>query len=237
MPGLIRRVQGGLFPDVAMRQAFAAAEAGKLQDVFPVLAKAAQKGQARAQYWVGKAYLEGRGVPRSRASATQWLTRAGEAGDKDAQAVLAALYLTGASKASGATAQQGVASVFADDGATEPDFERALHWAKPAADAGSADAQALLGYLLTSGPAPMQDHAAALEWYRKSAAAGCGQGSLGLALALLRDAKDDTDRGIAAAEMAKAAEAGRAARHLRAGNDAGDGHRRRGGYAGRGPPI
>ena len=69
----------------------------------------------------------------------QWLLRASEAGEADAQAVLAALYLTGASKPDGtATAT----SVFADAGATAPDPVQAYRWAKPAAEAGSAEAQA-----------------------------------------------------------------------------------------------
>ena len=226
MRRLLARLRGLLTPGAVLREAFAAAEAGRLQDVFPVISAAAQKGDRRAQYWVGKGYLEGRGVPHSRVTATQWLTRAAEGGQREAQSVLAALYLTGASKAEG---RLGGASVFADDGATEPDFGQAARWARPAAEGGSADAQALLAYLMTSGPEEMRDLPAAMDWYRKSAEAGCAQGSLGLALAILRDAKDDADRAKAAAEMAKAAALGSAAGRIPVGHH----DRGRGGRAAR----
>ena len=200
MTSIWGRLQGALFPAAALRRALIAAEAGRLNEVFPVLARHASKSNAKAQYWVGKAYLEGRGVPQSRATAMSWLQRAAEAGQRDAQSVLAALYLTGASPVAGA-------SVFADEGKTEPNFEQAMRWARPAAEAGAADAQALLAYLLTSGPESMRDLPQADAWYAKSAAAGCAQGSMGLALSILRDAKDDDDRARAAKEMAKAADA------------------------------
>ncbi len=198
-----RTIGALLFPKANLTRALASAEAGQLHTVFPVLANAAKAGDRRAQYWVGKAYLEGRGVPHSRSSALLWLLRAGEAGDLDAQSVLAALYLTGAARPGEGPAP----SVFADGSAAEPDYEQAQRWARPAAEAGQAEAQALLGYLLTSGPETMQNQVEADTWYRRSAESGCGQGWLGLALSILRDAKDDAARAEGAAAMAKAAAA------------------------------
>ena len=234
MAGLIEGLRAKLFPGAELRRAFEAAEAGNLHDVFATLAKAARKGDARAEYWVGKAYLEGRGVPQSRTTATQWLHRAADAGQVDAQAVLAALYLTGASKAEGST---GGAAMFADVGVSEPDFDQAARWARSAAEAGSGDAQALLAYLMTSGPDAIRDLPAALEWYRKSAANGCAQGMLGLSLALLRDATNDDERAAAAAEMVKAAALDLAAWHLSPRHDDRSGSRRAAGLHSRGPAL
>src|SRR5262249_26174120 len=103
--------------------------------------------------------------------------------------------------------QRPAAALFAEDDAPRPDFERALSWARQAAELGSADGQALLAYILSSGPEETRDPPEAERLYRKSAEAGCPQGYLGYGLALLR--LEDTARYPEAAEwMRKAAESG-----------------------------
>ena len=81
-----------------------------------------------------------------------------------------------------------------------------MRWAKPAAEAGSPEAQALFAYILTSGPDELRDLDAADDWYRKSAAANCPQGHLGLGLALLRTATDNTAQAAAAEQLKLAAD-------------------------------
>ena len=54
-----------------------------------------------------------------------------------------------------------------------------------AAAAGSAEARAILGYILTSGPDDQRDVPPAARYYRAAAESGFARGQLGLALALL----------------------------------------------------
>ena len=182
--GLLARVS----PSARLRDAIERAKGGALADVFPILARAAERGSAEAQYWVGRAYADGKGVPPSRSTAALWLERAAEAGSVDAQSVLAGLYLTGAGRADGITPGS---PLFSDVDRGEPDFQRALHWARKAAESGDAEAQAVVGYILTSGPDHLRDLPAAEEWYRKSSVAGCPRGALGYGLALMRSAGDE----------------------------------------------
>ena len=204
MTGLFERVRSAVSPKARLQRAYRQMQGDERRLGFPVVAKAAQRGDVEAQYRVGRAYLDGNGVPPSRAMAAQWLERAAQSGKIEAQATLAALYLTGAG--AGHANTQG-AGLFAEAFPGEPDFTQAVRWATPAAEAGSAEAQALLAYVMTSGPEALRDLPAADEWYRRSAAAGCAQGSLGHGLALLRHAATDEDRQAGAVEIAKAAEA------------------------------
>src|SRR5690348_779810 len=119
MAGLFKRFSGGLTPGARLQNALERARAGAVAEVFAVLAEAAQRGDTEAQFWVGKAYLDGAGVPSSRATAAKWLERAASAAHVEAQATLARVYLTGAAK-DGAEAP----GLFADNQAIEPDFEQ-----------------------------------------------------------------------------------------------------------------
>src|SRR5579875_1588351 len=79
----------------AVRRGVAMVESGKEAEGFAVLARAADRGNAEAQYRVGRCYLEGKGVPPSRTDAALWLERAAEGGHVDAQQLLAAVLLHG----------------------------------------------------------------------------------------------------------------------------------------------
>ncbi len=203
--GLFDRLAAVASSAAAARRGVELVEKGDRAAGFHLLAKAAARGNRDAMFQVGKSYLEGRGVPQSRGDAATWLERAGEAGHIEAQALLAALLLHGTAGADAAPD----AALFASRspiGASGPNYAAASVWAKRAAEAGSGDAQALMGYVLTTGPEEMRDLAAAEQWYRRSAAAGCPQGSLGLALALLRTEQPEQQK-QAAVEMAHAAQA------------------------------
>ena len=152
------------------------------QAAFRLLIKAAKAGVPAAWYQVGRAYLLGHGVPSSLSAALHWLARAAEADEVEAQTLLASLALQGTCD----TAQTGLfeaASTIVDQ---QPNYHVALHWAEQAAAHGSAEAQAILGYVLTSGPVELRDCERGEQYYRYSAEAGCAQGQLGWALVLLR---------------------------------------------------
>ena len=109
---------------------------------FALLAKHAKAGHVEAQYRVGRCYLDATGVPPSAAEATVWLNRAAEAGHVEAQARLAALFMQGL--APGGVNDSRSSSLFQMN-ATGPDFNKALIWARKAAEAGQADGQSAAG--------------------------------------------------------------------------------------------
>ena len=165
---------GLVSPTAALRRAKRMRELGQGAEAFPLVARAARAGFADAEFWVAQSYLEGSGVPASRPEGVRWLKRAATHGSVDAQALLSSLYLQGlASEVSAeATNSAQSAQLFASDASTAPDFEAAATWARRAAGAGSAQGQALLGYILTSGPESMRNLDEAHRCYESSAAAG-----------------------------------------------------------------
>ncbi|MBZ9800033.1 SEL1-like repeat protein [Mesorhizobium sp. ES1-4] len=204
---ILDRLTGFVSPAVALRRAIQLSDSGRLAEAFPLMATAARAGIADAEYRVARCYLEGSCVPPSRMEGTHWLRRAADHGNRDAQALLAALYVSGLATAE--TEGNGSVSerLFEQDSPGKPDFAAALRFAAKAADAGSATGQAILGYILTSGPEAMRDADAAHGWYERSAAAGCAEGCLGFALSLARRG-GKSERPRIAEEVRRAADAG-----------------------------
>jgi TPR repeat protein len=52
----------------------------------------AERGDARAQFWLGAAYESGRGVSQNFADALRWLTKSANQGNADAQNALGQMY-------------------------------------------------------------------------------------------------------------------------------------------------
>jgi hypothetical protein len=164
---LLDRLLVPLSPAAALRRAVRLTEQGNIKQAFPLLTRAALAGIAEAEYRVGRCYLEGAGVPPSRTEGARWLERAANQGYVEAQAQLATLAIHGLT----ASADNGPGTrLFAPTEATEPDFETSLRWARKAAAGGSADGEAVLGYILTSGPEAMRDPDEAHRCYERSAA-------------------------------------------------------------------
>ena len=204
---MMDRLAGRIHPALALRRAIQLAEKGKLSEAFPLMARAARAGIPEAEYRVARCYLEGSGVPQSRLEGTRWLRRAADHGNADAQALLAGLYATGLAEQEDHVGDSNSESLFERQSSRQPDFETALEFARKAAEAGSADGQAILGYILSKGPKAMRDLDAAHGWYEKSAAAGCPEGRLGLALSFVRRRQPE-QRARIAKELRCAADAG-----------------------------
>jgi hypothetical protein len=204
---ILDRLTGFASPAAALRRATQLSDSGKPAEAFPLMAVAARAGIVDAEYRVARCYLEGSGVPPSRMEGARWLLRAANHGSADAQALLAALYVTGLvtpeADGKGTLSEQ----LFKRDSSGKPDFTAAFDLATKAAEAGSATGQAILGYILTSGPKAMRNLDAAHHWYEKSASAGCAEGCLGLALSLARRGRRE-DRVRIADEVRRAANAG-----------------------------
>src|SRR5579871_901896 len=208
---LLDRLLATTSPSAALRRAHRLTEQGNVKQAFPLFTRAARAGIAEAEFRVGRCYLEGAGVPHSRTEGARWLERAANQGYVEAQAQLATLSIHGM-LSPGGTAERPVsgsaANLFAGNTAIQADFETGIKWARKAASAGSADGQAVLGYILTSGPEHLRDLDEAHQWYERSAAGGCPQGALGYALSLARTATDQAGQAQVAGYLQQAADAG-----------------------------
>lgn len=168
-------------PEARLARAGHMAAHGAAIDAAREIAAAARAGLPQAQTQLGLCYLRGLGVPPSLAEARHWLTCAADAGDPAAMTELAAMALRGDTDPTGR-------GVFADRTSPgEPDHAAAVAFARRAAGAGSADAQALLAFILRSVPEMAESPDEADNLYRSSALAGSPLGQLGHAMALLRD--------------------------------------------------
>ena len=204
---IVDRIIGLASPTASFRRAIRLIERGREFEAFPLLTRAAKAGIADAEYRIARCYLQGSSVPPSRAEATRWLERAATHGSIEGQVLLAALYLQGLVVELSGDPTEGGRALFDEETTTDPDFETAAKWSRLAAMAGSAEAQALLGYVLTCGPEPIRDLGEAHRWYERSAAAGCPQGHLGYALSLARVANKESGLGQVVEHLRRAAAA------------------------------
>ena len=114
--------------------------------------KAANSGDADAQYNLGNMYYNGDGTPQDYEKAFYWYEKAANSGEFIAQYKLGKMYYYG----------EGVVQ----------DYEKAFYWYEKAANAGDSDAQINLGYMYEKGEGVVQDYKKALYWYEKAANAG-----------------------------------------------------------------
>jgi len=114
--------------------------------------KPAEQGDAVAQYFLGRMYDTGRGVPKDEKQAVAWFRKAAEQGDPDAQFSLALMYEDG----------QGVPK----------DEQQAAAWYRKAAEQGDADAQYFLGRMYENGQGVPKDEELAYFWWLLASAQG-----------------------------------------------------------------
>ena len=114
--------------------------------------KAAEQGDARAQFNLGLKYANGEGVPKDDREAVQWYRRAAEQGHAGAQLNLGFMYSEG----------RGVPK----------DDRQAVQWYRKAAEQRNANAQFNLGLMYMLGEGVAEDDREAVLWYRKAAEHG-----------------------------------------------------------------
>ena len=114
--------------------------------------KAAEQGDADAQFNLGVMYEQGNGVKKDYTQAAKWYRKAAEQGHADAQFNLGSMYANG----------EGV----------KQDDTQAVEWFRKAAEQGHAYAQNNLGLMYAKGEGVKQDYTQAVEWYRKAAEQG-----------------------------------------------------------------
>jgi len=202
-----------------------AARAGGARPTLAQLQRAAEGGDAEAQYALGLAYLAAHAAGDTAHKAMNWLELAARAGHAEAQHRLSLIYLNGLLAAGPATvwlsdarsdsALDNLRLLYPDGAAIAPQPERAFTLAEAAAAQSHAAAQAHLGMLLLRGVGCAQNFAAAESLFRRADAHGAadpkGGGALGLGIIL--------DHGLG-----RAPDAAQAAlcyeRATKAGNDA-----------------
>jgi len=113
--------------------------------------KAAEQGDAGAQFRLGMAYLHGDGVEKDEKEALHWLRKAAQ-NDPQLQYSLGEVYYNG-------------------DGITKDDKE-AVKWYRKAAEQGDKGAQYILGKAYHKGEGIGKDDKEAVRWYRKAADQG-----------------------------------------------------------------
>ncbi len=128
---------------------------------------AAGKGDAKAQYKLGRCYENGRGVAQDFAEARKWYEKSARQGCVDAQHALATCYAYGMQ--------------------VPQDYDKAIQWYRKAAEQGHADAEYAMGMNYAYGIGVETDLAQAEKWYRKAAAQG--QAKAKEALELLKAGK------------------------------------------------
>lgn len=114
-------------------EAFAAYERGDYAAAYRGFRPIAERGDARAQYYLGQLYRSGLGVPQDFAAAARWYGHAAEQGDDMAQSNLGFRYQTG----------EGVPQ----------SYEEAMRWYRRAAAQGNAIARNNIGDLYKSAGA------------------------------------------------------------------------------------
>lgn len=123
------------------------------KSTIPEIEKAAENGEAEAQFKLGALYANGKGVQQDGRIAAQWLRKAARQNHSAAQTLLGWCYAGG-------------------NGVSENAAE-ALEWYGKAADQGDTDAMCSLADLLLEGrPGVERNVKSALGWYEKAANLG-----------------------------------------------------------------
>ena len=112
----------------------------------------AEKGDASAQFNLGRCYFYGQGVAKDEVEAVKWYRKAADQGNARGQSTLGFCYANGT----------GVAK----------DEVEAVKWYHKAADQGNAWAQSNLGDCYARGEGVAKDEVEAVKWYRKAADQG-----------------------------------------------------------------
>ena len=117
---------------------------------FAATKKAAEGGDAEAQFRLGRMYADGKGVKQDYKQAVEWYRKAAEQGLANAQNHMGVMYKNG----------RGVTK----------DNKKAAEWYKKAAEQGHPWAQVNLGHLYEHGFGVSKNRATAIKWYRQAAA-------------------------------------------------------------------
>jgi TPR repeat protein len=140
------------FPVDALEPAVAALQKRDFENAVRLFRPLAETGDAFAQFVVGFAFSNGRGVKQDDKEATKWFRLAAEQGYAAAQNNLGTAYSKGLG--------------------VPQDEAQALHWIRRASEQGEMWAQANLARRYYQGIGVLQDHSEAARWYLLAAEQG-----------------------------------------------------------------
>jgi TPR repeat protein len=162
--------------------------------------KAADRGKANAQYYIGQVYFRGYfGLRPNSNEGVKWYRKAAAQGLVMAQLDLgqtymmgingiepnmaeAAIWLTMAAEQNNTEAQSQLAWLYQDS----KDYEKAEKWYLRAAELGEVEAQSQLAMMYYEGKEVKQDYKAAMKWFTKMAEGADGRGWVGLGIMYAR---------------------------------------------------
>ncbi|MGA2228825.1 MAG: tetratricopeptide repeat protein [Syntrophobacteraceae bacterium] len=127
----------------------AAYDRGYFSTAYKELQALAGLGDAEAQYYLGRMYDRGQGVPEDHAEAMRWYRKAANQGLPQAEFNLGLMYAKG----------QAVAK----------DNAEALKWLRKSGEQGYAEAQSLLGVMYYLGQGVAKNDVEGIKWLNKSA--------------------------------------------------------------------
>jgi len=108
------------------------------------LTKASEAGDAEANYWIGEAYEQGRGVATDQREATRWFQKGAQMGDP--------------------SSQNSLAINLAEGNGARKDTARAIEWFQKSAEQGNYEAACNLTLHYMRGEGVAKDYVLALMW-------------------------------------------------------------------------
>lgn len=148
----------------------------------------AQKGDPRAQFYVGLTMLDQSGEPQYVSMAMDFLTGAADQGYRDAQLILGTIYEIGSKVPSDPVLSTKYYAMAANQGDTfaqsrmgfaysngigvSKDASLGLEWHTAAAENGSAASQAALGAIYSNGVGVPKNYSEAFKWQHAAAVQG-----------------------------------------------------------------
>jgi len=138
--------------DAGLKEGYAALSRKDYATAIKEYRPLADRGNAEAQYRIGRMYEFGNGYPEDKAQGIAWLLKAAAQNHADAQQELGVVYALG-------------------DGVPQDDVQ-AVEWFRKAAMQGDATAQYNMGQMYAKGKGVPKDYAQAIDWWRKSAIQG-----------------------------------------------------------------
>lgn len=161
---------------------------GNNKNAFSFWLKAANQGNAIAQFNLGTLYENGEGVSQDYSKAFEWYQKAANQGNVDAQFNLGSMYYNGdgiaknynkafewwqkAASRGDSNAQYWLGNLYENGEGITQDFDKSFELFRKAANQGHAEAQYALGKIYLEGDGERQYYDEALEWFQKAANQG-----------------------------------------------------------------
>jgi hypothetical protein len=157
----------------------------KVSVAFGWFEKAANQGDAVAEYSVGSFYIYGWAVAKDYSQALTWFQKAAAQGNVRAEEDLGSIYAGGlgvpkdyaqalawyqrAADQGFAAAEDNLGLIYEKGLGVPKDSGKALTWFQKAAAQGDAGAEGNIGWMYQNGDGVKQDNAQAIAWYEKAA--------------------------------------------------------------------